>query len=62
MDLNGGGSLQFSEILYFLHTILERDKETISSWADLVDTDMDGNVSFKEFCRAMEKKYLIISS
>jgi Ca2+-binding EF-hand superfamily protein len=60
MDLNGDGSLQFSEILYFLHTILEMDKETISSWADLVDTDMDGSVNFEEFCRAMEKKDLLI--
>jgi Ca2+-binding EF-hand superfamily protein len=55
MDLNGDGSLQFSEILYFLHTILE------IPWADLVDTDMmDGSVNFEEFCRAVEKKDIII--
>jgi Ca2+-binding EF-hand superfamily protein len=27
MDLNGKGSLQFSEILYFLHTILKMEKK-----------------------------------
>ncbi|KAL3930090.1 MAG: hypothetical protein SGBAC_011916 [Bacillariaceae sp.] len=55
LDQNQDGSVDISELMDFLQDQNNVDADAISEWADEVDRDMDGTISFDEFYEAMTK-------
>jgi len=53
LDQNQDGTVDISELMNFLQDQHNVDAEAISEWADEVDRDMDGTISFEEFYTAM---------
>ncbi|CAJ1936893.1 unnamed protein product [Cylindrotheca closterium] len=53
LDQNQDGTVDISELMDFLQDQHNVDSEAISAWADEVDRDMDGTISFEEFYTAM---------
>jgi Ca2+-binding EF-hand superfamily protein len=55
LDQDQNGTVEISELMDFMQEQQNVDADAISEWADEVDRDLDGTISFEEFYYAMTK-------